>query len=443
MHKTKISALIALLVIGLVISATPLAIAPKPPSLRPMIFVHGGSGSGQQFESQAMRFASNGYPANYIAVLEYDSSFSINTMADIWARLDLLIDTLLAETGADQVDTLGHSLGTFVMQYYLRSSPARAAKVAHYVNIDGMSSSSLPGGVPTLAIWGMGSTARQVVGATNVYFVDQTHVQVATSAESFFEMYKFFTGKKPEEKGIVPEHGQISLAGRAVIFPLNIGVENATLEIWKVNSDTGARIAKKPQAIYDIGADGAWGPFTAKSGANYEFALLREGDSTHHYYRQPFIRSCYWISLLASSPAWGGVAGNMNRSDHHSCLVIGRNKEIWGDQGDNNDILEINGVNIVTANICPITKRINGMFVYDNDADGVSDLSGPIPVYHALTFFTGVDLYMPAADPPDGTISIVSWSRGMPGNSRAVINFPNWASSNHRITVQLNDYTKY
>ena len=105
MNKTKISALIALLVIGLVISATPVAIAPEP--LRPMIFVHGGAGSAQQFESQAMRFTSNGYPANYIAVHEYDSSFTVENITIVWARLDQLIATLLAETGADKVDTLG------------------------------------------------------------------------------------------------------------------------------------------------------------------------------------------------------------------------------------------------------------------------------------------------------------------------------------------------
>ncbi len=437
MHKTRISALIALLVIGFVISVTPVATVFEP--LRPMIFVHGGAGSAQQFESQAMRFASNGYPANYIAVHEYDSSFTVETMAGVWARLDLLIANLLAETGADKVDTLGHSLGTFVMLGYL-AFPWRRANVAHYVNIDGSSGRPAPIGVPTIGIWSR--PGREIVGAVKNVWFDQTHVQVATSAESFLEMYKFFTGEEPEERYIVPETGQISLAGRAVIFPQNIGVEGATLEIWKVNSDTGARIADIPQAIYDIGADGAWGPFKAKSGANYEFALVREGDSTHHYYREPSIRSNYWITLLASSPAWGGVASYMNRSDHHSCVVIGRSKEFWGDQGDNNDILKINGINVITANICPRSKLVNGMFVYDKDSDGASNLTGPIPVYHAMIFFTGVDLYMPAADPPDETISIVSWSRGMPGDSRAVINFPNWASSNHRITVNFNDYVR-
>jgi len=439
MHKTKISALIALLVIGLAISVFPVTVSCEPPlDIRPMIFVHGYSGSGAQFESQAMRFTSNGYPANHIAVLDYDSYFSIETMADVWTRLDQLIDTILEETGADQVDLLGHSLGTRVLLDYLGSLPERAAKVAHYVNIDGSPGRSAPSGVPTLAIWGRGLTTRTIVGATNVYFPDQTHVEVATSAESFVEMYKFFTGKKPVTKDIVPEPpSQVRLAGRAVNFPLNIGMEGATLEIWEVNGGTGARIHTTPEAIYPISGDGAWGPFNAKGGVHYEFALLREDMRPHHFYREPFIRSNYWIRLLASP---NGVAAYVDRSDRHSGMVILRYKEFWGDQGVNNDILEINGVNVVTAAICPITKLVNGIWVYDRYADGVSDLTAPIPFYFALPFMTGVDLYIPAADPPVGTTSIVSTTRGMPAGASAVINVPNWASSNHSIIVQFNDY---
>ena len=48
---------------------------------RPVIFVHGFVGSGGQFESQAMRFTSNGYPADAIGVEEYDSTFATTTMA--------------------------------------------------------------------------------------------------------------------------------------------------------------------------------------------------------------------------------------------------------------------------------------------------------------------------------------------------------------------------
>src|SRR5262245_160079 len=89
------------------------------PTLNPIIFVHGGSGSGAQFETQAMRFTSNGYPQSYIRVLEYDSSQIGTILPAVLAELDALIAELQAGTGAAQVDLLGHSLGTFVSQSYL------------------------------------------------------------------------------------------------------------------------------------------------------------------------------------------------------------------------------------------------------------------------------------------------------------------------------------
>ena len=409
-------------------------------TVNPVIFVHGGSGSGAQFESQAQRFTSNGYPHDLIAVQEYDSTFSINTVDDIYAGLDQLIAALLEQTGADQVDVLAHSLGTTLMFGYLDGSPARAAKVAHYVNIDGRTSDHLPGGVPTLALWaGRGTPGRQIVGATNVTIPDVTHVQCATSAESFVEMYKFFVGEDPATKDIVPEPpGQVRLAGRAVIFPQNRGAEDRTLEIWRVDGDTGARIDKKPEALFPIGADGAWGPFKAKGGRHYEFALLLEGAFTHHLYYEPFMRSDYLIRLNTEEPGQG-VGAFMDTSDHQVNLIIIRYKEFWGDQGVENDTLQIDGVNIVNAAVFPIAKRVNAIFAYDVHADGVSDLSAPIPFYFALPFLTGVDLVIPGANPPDATVSVVLTPRGGGGETQ-VVNVPNLASSTERITIQFHDF---
>jgi triacylglycerol esterase/lipase EstA (alpha/beta hydrolase family) len=133
---------------------------------RPVVFVHGGAGSGAQFESQAMRFASNGYPTDWVRVLDYNST-DPSSFGTIPGRLDALIAALQADTGAAEVDLLGHSLGTGIVQAYL-SSPARAANVAHYVNIDGATAAAPPGGVETLALWGAGSGARRIPGAKNV-----------------------------------------------------------------------------------------------------------------------------------------------------------------------------------------------------------------------------------------------------------------------------------
>lgn len=414
-----------------------------PPGVGPIIFVHGGAGSAQQFDSQAMRFASNGWPVDLLFAFEYDSTFATQGFAAVIARLNVFVDGVLAQTGADQVYLMGHSLGTFVSQVYL-SVPFYAAKVAKYVNIDGGTASALPGGVPTLAIWaelagsGAVNPPRAIVGATNVLLPGQFHVQSATSAEAFAAMFEFFTGEPPATTDILPvPPGQVEIAGRAVFFPANMGVGDATVEIWEVDDTTGARKYDEPVATCSLSGtgyyDGVWGPVKVNGLKHYEMVLLREGFRPHHFYFEPFMRSNYFVRLLTSPP--GGIGEYMDRSDYHSNIVITRQND-WRDE----DVLEINGVSVLPA-IGGIAKNLIGLFVYDKDADGVSDLTQPIPLYHAITFMSGIDLYMPAAEPPDGTISIVVTPRWGGGKTQ-VINIPNWASSEHAMSVIVNDYVQ-
>ena len=101
---------LALLVVVVATLATVVAPAPagaQPAAPPPMIFVHGFMGSGQQFEAQALRFTSNGYPADHIDVFEHDSLSWPGTsdhQEEVWSRLDVQVDDLLASTGADQVN---------------------------------------------------------------------------------------------------------------------------------------------------------------------------------------------------------------------------------------------------------------------------------------------------------------------------------------------------
>lgn len=414
-----------------------------PPGVGPIIFVHGGAGSAQQFDSQAMRFASNGWPVDLLFAFEYDSTFVTQGYMAVIARLNAFVDSVLAQTGAAKVYLMGHSLGTMVSHTYL-SVPPYAAKVAKYVNIDGRTADALPGGVPTLAIWaelggdGTPRPPREIVGATNVVLPGQFHVQSATSAEAFAAMFEFFTGGPPATTDIIPEPpGQVRLAGRAVFFPANMGVGDATVEIWEVDGDTGYRKYDEPEATYTLSGtgyyDGTWGPFEANGLKHYEFVIVREGFRPHHFYFQPFMRSDYFVRLLTSPP--GGIGGYMDQTDYHSNIVVSRQNE-WRDE----DVLEIDGDNVLTA-LTPISKSLIGLFVYDNNADQVSDLTQPIPLYHAITFMSGVDLYMPAAEPPNGTLSIVVTPRWGGGKTQ-MINVPNWASSQHAMSVIVNDYVQ-
>jgi hypothetical protein len=451
--KNKLWSLLAiLLLVATVLPACAPGESRAPANIKPIVFVHGFAGSASQFESQAMRFESNGYPAGYISAFEYDSAGGLSPQfppPSILDGVDQVVDAALKNTGADKVDLVGHSLGTRVSQAYLRSSPERAAKIAHYVNIDGQTSTDLPGGVPTLALWAGKRppefiAAGEVTGGTNVNLPDVTHVECATCPEAFVEMFKFFTGQKPATDKILTEpSGNIDLGGRAVIFPQNTGVQDpgSILQIWEVDGETGARTGSQPQATYPIGGTGDWGPFKGKTGVNYEFTLVRE-QLTVHFYFEPFMRSDYLIRLNNEVPG-KGLGSHMDMSDRHSDILITRNKEFWGDQGANNDVLAINGSNVVTPGVCPLNHLVIAIFVFDSGADGKSDLTQAVQYYFTVIsfFLSGVDLYMPAADPPTGTISLVLTPRGGGGRTQ-VLNVPNWPSTKDRMTIQFNDFVQ-
>lgn len=405
---------------------------------RPMVFVHGFSGSGAQFETQARRFASNGYDDELIAVVDYDSTFGAETPDDLFTRVDGVIEGLLERSGADQVDLLAHSLGTRLMQDYLRSSPERAARVAHYVNLDGMPSADPPGGVPTLAIWGRGDSAREIAGAENVRFPEQTHTEVVTSPETFVELYELFNGEPPETTRIRREpDGRARLSGRAVLFPQNLGVDDAELEIYEVDDD-GSRRSQRPVATFPLRGSGQWGPFEGRGDQRYEFAIVREGASVHHLYYEPFLRDDRWIRLL-TSPTEGGIGDLVTTSDEQSGLTILRYKEWWGDQGEAGDVLEVGGANILNAANSPIDKRAIGIFVFDEEGDGATDLSAPIPVFAGLPFITGVDVFLPASPGGRETLTVRSIPRG--GNGRVVsLDVPAWPSSTDRTSVQFSEH---
>ena len=447
----SIITLLALMLIGFGFLSTPASADHQKhfSNIRPMIFVHGYTGSAQQFEWQAMRFASNGYPQEYLNVFEYDSPNFGTTAPAVLAALDARIDAVLAETGAEKVELLGHSLGTRVSQMYL-ADPTHAAKVAHYVNLDGFPAAALPGGVPTLALWsefGLFPTGT-IVGADNYILPKQSHNEAATSPESFALIYKFFVGKAPKSTAVLPDRdGRINLAGRAVYFPQNAGVAGATVEIYELNGETGARKHWRPEAIYSIDATGNWGPFRAKAGDYYELNIARPGGN-HHFYIEPRIRSDYFIRLN-TSPVGAGLGALMTRNPDQTNLVITRNREWFGSQSDGfNDILAINGINIVTATNASLTHYTVAYFVYDLVSDHITNLTRPITDFPALlntTFLSAVDLYLAGATPADATISIVETPRGDCGTMHG-INVPNWAiinqagSFSESISVQLDDY---
>jgi pimeloyl-ACP methyl ester carboxylesterase len=440
MHKTGAFRFLALALAALFL-AVPGAVA-KPPAKpafkhNPVLFVHGIEGSGAQFESQKMRFMSNGYPRAWFDEVDYNSTRAVADKSEVHQQIDDAIAALKQRTGKPRVDVVAHSLGTRVMYDYLTSGPTaseRRSNVERYVNVDGQENNP---GVPTLAVWaGRGEPGRHMDGAENVTIPNQTHVQACTSAEAFVEYFRFLTRRRPAND-IVPQSGSIEIAGKALNFPENRGMAGATVEIWEVDDDGGRTSAAPLKSIPITDGSqggGAWGPVTVEAGRRYEFALVRSPSPTLHVYYEPFVRSDYTLRLLRSDAieTYAGL-----RPESQSSVNL-RYKELWGDQGGESDQLLINGLNVCTPTLCPISKQVNAFFAFDRNRDHQTDLSTPDPVLGRLPFIQGADVFIPGSTPPDGVTSFQLLSRGA-GPLRTV-RTPNWESTNDGTIVQWNDF---
>jgi pimeloyl-ACP methyl ester carboxylesterase len=434
---TRVRAALAVLVLAVAAcwSAAPAVGAAPPPDevALPIVFVHGFAGSAQQYESQAIRFAANGYPQERIVAYDHDGAgFDI---AGYTQGLDDVIDATLARFGTDQVYLVGHSRGTAVSSSYLGDA-TRAAKVAKYVALDG---AACPAAVPCRAI-------------TRATLPGQAHVEVATSEESFAAQYEFLVGEAPEVVDIEPQAEPVELAGRAVNFPANTGRAGARLDVWEVDAATGARTADTPHASYTLGADGSFGPFTAEPGTHFEWVLSApDSDVQHHLYLQPYWRSSHLVRLL-SSPPDGPTRTNTNVGDGHAAIIAMRMREWYATDiatvaGDQRDVLEIStrGPGIDEPPVNAITAAMGngtiGLHFHDDAATPGETTLAPLPYFSQQPFQSGADVFMPAsaaAGEPDGTVTVTNIPRG-DTTTPQTLNVPNWPSSRHTISVVFTD----
>jgi len=439
-------------------SAPATADADEPPL--PIVYVHGGSGSAAQYDVQAQRFASNGYPNVVRALDRVDAG-----PQPVDEQMDDFFDAVMAETGASQIYVLAHSYGALLMKDYLNSSPERSAKVAKFVSLDSASAGEnpeCPGNpepVDCIGIYRLENP--NYMGPMTYRLPLHGHTQSVTSAESFAIQYKYFTGKEPKTTLVLPEPpGQVDIGGRVVLFPANTVPEGVTLELWEVDGETGHRIAAVPKKVMEIGEDGKFGPINVNGMKHYEFALYRpESGLTVHYYFQPFIRDQLLIRLLVT-PADSPILRITARGPDHTAVVALRYFEWWSDQGAMNDTLWVTTKSPAwdddPVNPTPPTLNIlsnplvaprsifalgihahDSLFALNSPMDKVSTLK-PI-TYFQTSFQTGVDIWMPATEPPDGTITFTAEPRG-DTTLPQTINIPNWASAGHRVLVMFNSY---
>jgi pimeloyl-ACP methyl ester carboxylesterase len=412
-------------------------------SQRPIVFVHGTYGSGDNIANVAMLFASNGYCPDRFVSIDYDSLIAIGTAVTGGAfngpedaasePIDDAIDAVLAANpGFSQVDIMGHSQGALQLYTYLQD-PAHAAKVAHYVQLAGGPQSASPGppdaSVPTLSISSNGDVVAGPIGVTGaqqtVVFETQDHMAVAGSTDTFVAIWQYLhqgadggpDGQYPQYTSIQCGGPTITLMGKSETFGDNSVPAGGTLEVYDLTSpqeDGGA-----PLMTFTWNDAGVIGPWQANRLTQYEFrGLAADGGIIGHSYFQPFKRSDYWLRFLipSSDPLAAFITNPVtNLGDNKEVTLIAR-RAPGAFRNDLGDTLTVNGfeaLNNVDATRQSVTVAL---FMYDANKDGTSQ-GGSVASFDAIPYFLrATDVYVassPAAFVPitlNGyTMQIPNW----------------------------------
>ncbi len=417
-YSNPYSIIFILFIIGLVIISAckqddEMETIPCDSSVLPIVMAHGFLASGDTYATQVQRFTSNNYCSDRLFAFDW------NTLEQDGAEdlLDAFIDDVLAQTGATQVNLVGHSAGSGLGYGYLTDA-TRAAKVAHYVEV-GSGANAQPAGptgeIPTLNIWSEDDLivpGGDIPGATNLQLSGVDHYEVATSAVTFEAMYEFFNDKSPTTTSILSEE-EISISGRAVALGENTPIGGATVNIYALDAATGARRNGEPDATLTTDAGGYWSGFTAEADTYYEFHLLGSGPSDRaiHYYREPFTRSNSLVYLRGFPPASslaGILLSNVPQDDNQSALaVFTANQAVLSGR----DELSVDGFDLATPEYAAPEKTNIAFFLYD---DGNNQTDGNIhAVFNVFlpAFLIGLDYFIPTTEP--GSVELKFNGRAM------------------------------
>jgi hypothetical protein len=400
-------------------------------SQRPFVFVHGTYGSGDNFAHTAALLASNGFCADRIVAIDYNSIQGVGgTQPGSDGQIDAAIDAVLkANPGFTQVDLAGHSQGTSHCGTYLGVAK-QAAKVAHYINFSGIPHVT----VPTLSISShhdLMGTPHHATGphVTQVTFMDEDHFALAASRNSFIQVYKYLTGKDPKYTEVQCGEDPVTISGVAESFADNVPATGKTElhELGSTPRTPGAQVA-----IDMPDAQGRFGPVQVKRNVAYEFAGFdTQGKLIGYNYFTPFKRSNRLVRLL-TPPANPLIASQTTdkvvRGPNHA-EVTAR----WAGGSFRQDLgasLKIDGNEVLTdanAGAGAFTNQslnggVVGFFMYDANQNMKTDLG----LVDSSPFLAFTDVYMQASTPSFVELSFTAGSEDSAsvGNKATVSNWP-------------------
>lgn len=368
-------------------------------SLRPVVFIHGFLASGDTWANAVHSFQQAGYCANRLYAFDWNSVGGSGKRTD--SLLHQFIAQILTQTGASQVDLVGHSAGGGLGRSYLKDS-TRAKSIAHYVHIG---SRKWTGAYPwfpnnrCMNIFSSGdkvaaNTAGLVDGAFNLALEEQDHYQVATSDTSIKSMLQFFTGKQV----FIPSHKPariVSLSGKALILGDNTAMSDAVIKIYPIKKKNGQR--KKADQPIQLKTDqaGAWGPVTLRAGIPFEMELIPAGANkriiSYFFPRFDYSNPLVYLRGFPEDGRMTFLLGKIPAIETQSTLVVySAAQAMVGGR----DSVTVNGLPICSPTLAPASKTAITSFLFD---DGDTINSGKaLKQFSSVPFIGGVDMVLPA-----------------------------------------------
>jgi len=357
----------------------------------PIVFVHGMLGSGDTWVKPVQQFINQGYPTNYLDVLDWNT---LSPQREIsLKKLDSIIDHLIQVTGKSKVNLVGHSAGGGLVSGFLLQEGV-ANRVNKYIHVGSGNLQKIPS-VPTLNLYSEADLivrGSEIEGVVNVKLQGLDHYEVATDSLAFAEMYHFFHGENPKPIFNRKNLESVTISGKVLVMGENSVPKNTTLTIFPFNPETGERLKDEPVAIRAISKDGSWLPAEVDSKRYLEFVITPEKGRAIHYFREPFSVSNPLV-YLRTLPTTGMAAmlfSGLPANEEESVLVIfSANKATISGR----DFLSVNNVELTTSELASAQKTAIAHFIYDDKADRIST-KNPIPLFGMMPFMSGADVWL-------------------------------------------------
>jgi hypothetical protein len=357
----------------------------------PIVFVHGMMGSGDTWSKTVGHFLDQGYPEDYLEVLNWNSIGGKRSNAG--QILDSMVTHLKQRTGHPKVNLVGHSAGGGLSINYILADSVNK-NIGNYAHVgSGTIKTKLP--VKTLNLY---STDDLIIKGQDSDFVSNQklegldHYEIATDSLSFVAIYQFFNDEAPKAIKNTTQKN-INISGKVLAMGENSIPKSAQLEVYAFDAQNGQRRSAK--AIYNgsILDTGNWGPIKIAPNTACEFVLTDAAGKRIHYYHPGFTRSNSLV-YLRTLPANGMAAmlfAGLPKLDTQSTLVIfSANKATISGR----DVLTVNDVTLTTPELTEAKKTIIAHFLFDDKADQTST-GAPIGMYNMVPFLSGADVFLP------------------------------------------------